>query len=112
MKKELILLLILVLFISSCQKSPSIRTRPSSSSEDLSIELPEIGKSIVKETKTVDTTELAELSSEHPRIFLNQQEIDAIKLKVQNNEQPWKDAYTTLMSSANGFLSQSLLSVT
>jgi uncharacterized protein YjdB len=49
---------------------------------------------------------------QHPNIFINQGEINAIKAKVQANVQPWKNAYNEMISDANSALNQSILSVT
>lgn len=45
-------------------------------------------------------------------MLLNQGEIEAIKLKIANNEQPWASAYSELISTANSNLSFPLQSVT
>jgi|GEM_PF-3429088 len=42
----------------------------------------------------------------HPCMTVNQAEINAIKLKVQNNQEPWKSAYQDVLSMANSMLSQ------
>ena len=49
---------------------------------------------------------------EHPNIFLNQDEISAIKTKIQANQQPWKSGYDKMMADANAALNQKPLSVT
>jgi uncharacterized protein YjdB len=49
---------------------------------------------------------------QHPNIFINQGEIDAIKAKIENNAQPWKNAYDAMIADANAALNQNILSVT
>lgn len=48
----------------------------------------------------------------HPNMFLNQNEIDTIKTKINNNEEPWKTAYQGLISDANNALGLPIQSVT
>jgi len=48
----------------------------------------------------------------HPNVFLNQAEIDAIKLKVSLNEEPWKQAYDRVIERAEDALNKDLQSVT
>ncbi len=48
----------------------------------------------------------------HPNVFINQAEIDAIKIKVNANIEPWSSAYSQMISAANSALNQSSLSVT
>lgn len=47
---------------------------------------------------------------EHPRIYLNQSEVNFIKTKL--NQEPWQSAYNALISEANSLLSQGPWSVT
>ncbi len=47
-----------------------------------------------------------------PNMFINQAEIDAIKLKVDAGEAPWTDAYNTVLSRAGTALNTPLQSVT
>jgi len=49
---------------------------------------------------------------QHPNMYLNQAEIDAISSKVSGNVEPWKSAYDKVMSAANSALGKSMLSVT
>lgn len=48
----------------------------------------------------------------HPNLFLNLDEIQAIKSKVNTNQQPWMTAYNTLLSNASTALSKGPYSVT
>jgi len=48
----------------------------------------------------------------HPNMYLNQTEIDAIKVKVDNEVEPWFSAYGVVMSAAEAALTQPPLSVT
>jgi len=48
----------------------------------------------------------------HPNMYLNQAEIDAIKIKVDAKEEPWFSAHTKVISAANSALNRSPLSVT
>lgn len=50
--------------------------------------------------------------SSHPNIFLNQNEINAIKAKVHANEEPWKSAYVKAISNADLALTKGPFSVT
>lgn len=45
------------------------------------------------------------VSEQHPNIFLNQTEIDAIQAKVNAGAVPWKSAYDQMVSGANSALS-------
>jgi hypothetical protein len=45
-------------------------------------------------------------------MFLNQQEINSIKLKITSNSEPWKSAYAKLINDANSELSKSYYSIT
>ncbi|NOZ53111.1 MAG: hypothetical protein GXP08_08215, partial [Gammaproteobacteria bacterium] len=60
----------------------------------------------------VVSTQQVVLAGPHPNMYLNQEEIDAIKTKVSANLQPWAGAYSKVMSAANSALSKSPLSVT
>jgi len=48
----------------------------------------------------------------HPNIFLNDEEISAIRLEVEAGEQPWTGAYQQLISQANAALGTHFYSVT
>jgi len=52
------------------------------------------------------------MAASHPNMYLNQDEIDAIKIKISANEEPWTSAYSQVISAANSALNQSPLSVT
>jgi hypothetical protein len=47
----------------------------------------------------------------HPAMFINQQEIDAIKVKIAADQEPWASAYDQMISAANAALSKSAESV-
>ncbi|MCF6325557.1 MAG: DUF5011 domain-containing protein [Gammaproteobacteria bacterium] len=48
----------------------------------------------------------------HPKMYLNQAEIDVIKSKISGGEEPWASAYTEVMAEADLALTQGLESVT
>jgi hypothetical protein len=48
----------------------------------------------------------------HPNMYINSDEIAAIKSKISAGEQPWKNAFDTMLADANKALSQSSYSVT
>lgn len=48
----------------------------------------------------------------HPNMYLDAQEIEAIKAKVQAGEEPWASAYDQLIANANNALSMTPRSVT
>ena len=50
-------------------------------------------------------------AGQHPNIFLNQTEIDAIMVKVNAGASPWKSAYSSMISAANSSLSAGAKSV-
>ncbi|MCF6325340.1 MAG: DUF5011 domain-containing protein [Gammaproteobacteria bacterium] len=52
------------------------------------------------------------MAGSHPNMYLNQAEIDAIKIKIEANEEPWASAYSQVLSAANSALNAPLLSVT
>jgi len=49
------------------------------------------------------------IGGNHPNMFVNQDEINAVKTKL--GQEPWKTAYSRMISKANSALSQKLLSV-
>lgn len=74
-------------------------------------------QSITESTSTVhpnmflnSTTE--SISTAHPNMFLNSSEIDIIKQRINNNQEPWKTAYNKLITDANNALNVSIQSVT
>ena len=52
------------------------------------------------------------LAGPHPNMYLNQEEIDAIKTKVDAGIEPWASGYIDTMFAANSALTQPTLSVT
>ncbi len=48
----------------------------------------------------------------HPNIFVNQPEIDAIRVKLAASAEPWQSAYAELLRSADDALTQAPVSVT
>jgi hypothetical protein len=52
------------------------------------------------------------VGSAHPNMFLNSTEIAAVIAKIQAGESPWKEAYSSLISRANGYLTANTVSVT
>ncbi|NJD51868.1 MAG: alginate lyase family protein [Candidatus Methanoperedens sp.] len=48
----------------------------------------------------------------HPNMYLNMDEIKAIKVRVDANEEPWKTAYNAMISEANSVLKEQTPSVT
>ena len=54
----------------------------------------------------------AATAGSHPNVFVNQQDIEAIKAKVGISAEPWKSAYDKLMVDANRALSVTPRSVT
>lgn len=51
-------------------------------------------------------------SGNHPNMYLNASEIDAIKEKVKNGQEPWKSAYYKMISDADKTLNEDIVSVT
>ena len=47
----------------------------------------------------------------HPGMFINQQEIDAVRAKISAGQEPWTSAYNQMISAANAALSKSPESV-
>ena len=49
---------------------------------------------------------------EHPRVYVNQQEIDAVKAKITAQAEPWYSAYLDVLGQASAALGMAPQSVT